>query len=99
MIGNFFHIPGAKRFNFKPRYYDEQKDFVESRERLVKAEMGIKDENDKPFRANIKGSFRSGISNSKSVEDARRNSNWRIIFLVIILTAIVYVFFYTDWIF
>ncbi len=99
MIGNFFHIPGAKRFNFRPRFYDAEKDHVKTRERMVKAEMGIKDDDGKPFKSSIKGQFRRGMSNSKSAEKARRSSNTRLIFLIIILSLIVYLFFYTDFIF
>ena len=103
MIGRFFHIPGTKKFNITPRFYDPDKEEREERERRIKEELGIVDErvdDGRPFRPNIKGQFRRAQEGfSKSSEDARRASNKRLIILIMILSLIFYLFFYSDFLF
>ncbi len=101
MIGRFFHLPGTKRFNITPRFYDPDKEEREERERRIKEELGIfdekKEDDGKPFRPNIKGQFRKAQGgHSKSTEQARRASNTRLIILIMILALIFYLFFYSD---
>ena len=103
MIGRFFHLPGTKKFNITPRFYDPDKEEREERERRIKEELGIVDEkkdDGKPFRPNIKGRFRMAQEGfSKSSEKARRASNTRLIVLILILSLIFYLFFYSDFTF
>lgn len=103
MIGRFFHTPGTKKFNITPRFYDPDKEEREERERRIKEELGIfddKEDDGRPYRPNIKGSFRMAQQGfSKSSADARRASNTRLIILILILTLIFYLFFYSDFIF
>lgn len=101
MIGRFFHVPSSKRFNITPRFYDPDKEEREERERRIKEEMGIfeeKKDNGKPYRPNIKGQFRTAQSggHSKTSEQARRKSNTRLIVLIMLLSLIFYLFFYSD---
>jgi len=42
MAVKFFHTPRNKKFEFKPRYYDEQKEELDKRVAQIKKEMGIK---------------------------------------------------------
>ena len=49
-----FKKPEYRRFNLKPRYWDPAKEEREERERRVKAELGLKDD-DKTYIPNIKG--------------------------------------------
>jgi hypothetical protein len=103
MIGRFFYLPGAKKFNITPRFYDPDKEEREERERRIREELGIvdekKDEN-KSYRPNIKGQFRvSQGRGSKTTENAQRASNRRLIILIIILALIMYFFFYSDFTF
>jgi len=39
MIGKFFHTPPSKQFNYKPRFYDPDKEEHESRVKRVKDEL------------------------------------------------------------
>jgi hypothetical protein len=103
MIGRFFYLPGTKKFNITPRYYDPDKEEREDRERRIKEEMGIayeKKDDLKNYRPNIKGRFRMGQNGlTKSSENARRASNRRLIILIMILALIMYLFFYSDFTF
>jgi len=104
MIGRFFHTPGTKQFNFKPRFYDPDKEEREDRERRIKEELGIKEEkkvdDGKPYIANIKGQFRNTDGwQSRSSESARRAQNRRLIWIILILALVMYLFFYSDFTF
>lgn len=103
MIGRFFHTPGAKKFHITPRFYDPDKDEREERVRRIKEELGIVDEkngNVQPYRPNIKGQFRMAKEGlTKSNTAARKSSNRRLIYLILILSLIFYLFFYSDFIF
>lgn len=97
MALKFFHLPKAKRFNVPYRFYDPDKEEREERERQIREEMGIFDTPDpnKPFKPNLKGQFRQSMGRaSKSAEDARRSSQWRLIILIITLSLVFYFFFY-----
>ncbi len=104
MIGRFFHTPSAKKFNITPRYWDPDKDDREDRERRIREELGIpeerKEDTGRPYRPNIKGQFRRAQDGfSRSTDHARRASNSRLIVLIVILTLIFYLFFYSDFLF
>ncbi|MBN1820465.1 MAG: hypothetical protein JW833_07105 [Prolixibacteraceae bacterium] len=100
MIGKFFYIPKAKRFSITPRYHDPDQEERDAREKRIKQELGIVDDNEddgKPFRPGVKGQFRnSGSWQAKSSNEARRSSNTRLIILILILALIFYVFFFSD---
>jgi len=100
MIGKFFHTPGTKRFYIRPRFYDPDKEEREERERRIKEELGIVDENRKDYKnfsPRIKGQFRNQDAwQSRSSDPARRAQNKRLIWLLIILALIFYLFFYSD---
>jgi hypothetical protein len=103
MIGKFFYTPGTKKFHITPRFYDPDKDEREDRERRIKKELGIVDEktdSGKQYRPNLRGQFRMASGwQAKSSEKARKTSNTRLIVLVLILTLIFYLFFYSDFTF
>ena len=100
MIGKFFYTPGAKRFHITPRFHDPDKEERDAREQRIKDELGIVDEkveDGKPYRPNVRGQFRRAQGwQSKSSEKARKTSNTRLIVLILILTLIFYLFFYSD---
>lgn len=82
-IPRFIKLPGYKRFEYKPRYWDPEKEEFEERIRQIKQEIGIEVHRD-PSKTTIKrGSFREVRQQSKV--KATRSSNLR---LVIILTAL-----------
>ena len=91
MIGRFFHTPGTKKFGFKPRFFDPDKEEREHRVRAIKAEMGVDVELGKKSSAITRGSFRQNNSTSKSRSRANRDSNRRLILIVIILLLLAYI--------
>lgn len=104
MIGKFFYIPKTKRFHITPRFHDPDQEERDAREKRIKEELGIVDEDKaddgKPYRPNIKGQFRVTQGwQSKSSSKARKASNTRLIVLILILTLIFYLFFYSDFTF
>lgn len=103
MIGRFFHTPRARQFNINPRFYDPDKEEREDRERRIKEELGIFEErkmSGKNFRPNIKGQFRTMQGGfSKTTSEARKSSNTRLIVLILILSLVFYLFFYSDFLF
>lgn len=96
MIGKFFHTPKSKQFHIPYRYYDPEKEEMKDREQRIKKELGIKDEGsqDENYRATLKGSFRSAMDRSKTEKDARRSSNTRLIWLIMILSVVFYLLFF-----
>lgn len=103
MIGKFFHTPDSKRFNFKPRYYDPDKEELDDRVKKIKEEMGIAEEkvdDGKPYKTMIRGQFRNTDGwGAKSSSGARKSQNKRLIWLVLILALVFYLFFYSDFTF
>ena len=65
-----FKKPEYRRFNLKPRYWDPAKEEREERERRVKAELGLKDD-DKTYIPNIKGQFRQEYEKRKANRTGR----------------------------
>lgn len=89
---SFFKKPQHKRFNLQPRYWDPAKEEREERERRIKAELGIKDENGQ-YIPNIKGRLRSEIRHKHGdARSARQKSNFRLIIIFVILAVVAYVY-------
>lgn len=94
MAIRIFHIPKNKKFSYKPRFYDEQKEDLENRIEQIKREMGKSDnKGDKPYTPNIKGRMRG---NSRRSQEDRQKSNMRLIFIFIILALIAYFMFFAK---
>ena len=75
MIGRFFYLPGTKKFNITPRFYDPDKDERDERERRIKEDLGIVDEKKddvRDFRTYIKGRFRMAQEGFTKSSDAAR---------------------------
>ncbi len=91
----FLHLPRAKQFNITTRFYDPQKEAMKEREARIKLELEQENGEGTPFSygAGIKGQFRnSGIHfNSKTIQEARRKSNMRLLYIVIILSVLFYI--------
>ena len=102
-MGSFFHTPKPKHFNFRPRFYDPDKEDLELREQKIKEELGIATEkkyDGTSHRDRIRGSFRNqGRTQSKTSEEARRAQNTRLILMIIIFALIFYLVFYSDFLF
>lgn len=93
MAVKFLHTPKNKKFSFKPRYYNEQKEELEKRVEQIKREMGIDDisESGKPYVPNIKGQMRGYF---KKNAEQKRKSTTRLVIILMVLFAIVYFLLY-----
>ncbi len=88
----FFKLPGHYVFDYKPIYYDPQKEKREKRFQKIRKELGVdEDGNELPYKADI--SFR----NAKIDRKIRgRSSTVRLLAILIILSVSIYFFLYTD---
>jgi len=86
----FFKSPKPKAFEYKPLYYDPEK---EKRE-LRKKELGLAESTDHKsfFRGELKSKWKRGSTNDKKSSKKRTT-----IYLVILLIAVYYIFF-TDFV-
>jgi hypothetical protein len=102
-MGSFFHTPKPKHFNFRPRFYNPDKEDLEFREQKIKEELGIPVERKyegKSHHDRIRGSFRNqGKNASKATDEARRAQNTRLFLMIIIFALIFYLVFYSDFLF
>lgn len=92
-FASFFKKPEYKRFNIQPRYWDPAKEERQDRERRMKSELGIKDENVE-YIPNIKGRMRSELRHKHmDTSSVRRSSNIRLllIFIILALAAFIYI--------
>ncbi len=93
---SFFKPPKHRQFNIQPRYWDPAKEAREDRERRIKAELGIKDENG-AYIPNIRGRMKSELQHRHRTGDrARRRSNLMLVIIFVLLAIIAYLFFYAD---
>lgn len=91
-IPRFIKLPGHKRFEYTPRYWDPEKEEFEERVRQIKQEMGIDVPRD-PNRTTIKrGSFRQ-VRHQTKVR-ASRNSNLRLVIILAALFVLAYLIFF-----
>ena len=91
-IPRFIKIPGHKRFEYSPRYWDPEKEEREDRIRQIKHEMGIEIPSD-PNRTTIKrGSFRQ--AHRKTKIRATRGTNIRLVIILAVLFFLAYLIFF-----
>ncbi|MFH0756600.1 MAG: hypothetical protein V2B15_04865 [Bacteroidota bacterium] len=91
-IPRFIKLPGHKRFEYTPRYWDPEKEEREERIRKIRQEMGIKLPSD-PNRTTIKrGSFRQ--AGQKAKVKATSNSNIRLVIILAVLLLLAYLIFF-----
>jgi len=93
MALKFFYTPKNRQFNFKPRYYDEQKEDLENRIEQIRRELGQNDPNNdkKTYSANIKGRMKGTLRRSR---DTQQKSNIRLILIIIVLSLVAYYVFF-----
>ncbi|MDX2429299.1 MAG: hypothetical protein QNK35_00105 [Bacteroides sp.] len=91
-LPRFIKLPGYKRFEYTPLYYDPEKEEFEERVRQIKRDAGIEIARD-PNRTTIKrGSFRQVRQQAKV--RATRNSNLRLVVILAVLLIIAYLIFF-----
>ncbi|MEG0796312.1 MAG: hypothetical protein RR397_07430 [Odoribacter sp.] len=88
-----FKKPEYRKFNLQPRYWDPEKEKREEREKRIRAELGLKDEND-PYMPNIEGKFRQEYKKRKSERSGLNSSYSLRLFMILIMLflAAFYVF-------
>ncbi len=90
-IPRFFKIPRHRQFNYNPLYYDPEKEQREERRREIKRELGIKEEEGN-YRPTIKrGSMKAYFKGNKRAE---RNSNLRLVLIIVFLLFVAYLLLY-----
>ena len=91
-IPRVIKLPGHKRYEYTPRYWDPEKEEFEERVRQIKQEIGIDVPRD-PNKTTIKrGSFRQVRQQTKI--RASRNSNLRLVVILASLLVIAYLIFF-----
>ncbi|SRR6056297_2812473 len=91
-IPRFFKVSEPKRFDYKPLYWDQEKEDREDRIRRIKAEMGQEVTFGKSSSTIKRGSFRQYSSNSR--RKAGRDSNIRLAVIAAALLLLSYLLFY-----
>ena len=90
MAMQFFYLPKGKRYNYIPRFYDEQKEELEKRKRVIDAELrreGKEGLEDDIYIPNIKGKMKSHM---KAARKQKRNSNLRMVIILAFLLLLSY---------
>ncbi|WP_461641486.1 hypothetical protein [Labilibaculum euxinus] len=91
---SFLKKPQYKRFNIQPRYWDPAKEAREDRERRIRGELGLKDENE-PYIPNIKGRMKSELRHGHFDSNGSRNkSNIRLLIIFVLLALATYIYLY-----
>ena len=91
-IPRFFKLPGYKRFDYQPLYYDASKEQREERNKTIASELGIKPDDGTGYRPGIKrGSMRAVKFSNKKVA---RKSNLRLFLIIIFLFFVAWLILY-----
>lgn len=88
-IPRFFKTIEYNKFEYKPLYYDPDKEEREQRNATIKRELGIKEEGE--YVPNIKGQMQRMITQKRSEQ---KDSNVRLILIFAFLSALAYWIFY-----
>ncbi len=90
----FVNLPKSKQFNITTRFYDPQKEAMKEREERLKREMEQNEgeASSSFYGSGIKGSFRNASKiNSKTLAEVRRKSNRRLLYIIVVLLALLYI--------
>lgn len=81
----FFRTGRPKQFNYIPRYYDEQKEKAEDRQKRIERELGIEQEG-----GSYRPTLRKGIMTEKmnARRKAQRYSSIRLLVIIAILVLL-----------
>ncbi len=92
-IGGFFRLPKHKQFDFRPRYYDADKEEFE--ERVKRAKQEAKGYSDGEYIPNIKGKMRQHLIDHKKSQSPYARIRRIIIAVSIILLFILFYYLIT----
>jgi hypothetical protein len=90
-LPTFFGSHKHKRFNFQPRYYDEQKEDLEQRIRQIESELGV--DHGKAYVPKIrKGQMGNYIRKNRKKQS--RQSNLRLFIIILVLSVVAWLLFF-----
>jgi hypothetical protein len=90
-MAKLFEVQKPRQFNIEPRYWDPAKEEREAREKRIRAEMGLSDENGNYVPYIAKGTFRQGLTRNKwGVKGSGKKSNTRLLVIVALLAMLFY---------
>ena len=88
-MARFFHLPRAKRFNYKPRYYDERAERRKEREAAIIKEVEAEKQGKRVQLT--KDELENYIQLSRK---AKKKSNVRLLVILVILLLLFYFMIY-----
>ena len=89
-IPRFFKVPKHRQFEYKPIYYDEQKEQLQERIKNIEKEYGVNN-GEEQIRTMTKGSFSHYYDRKKKTQ---RYSTTRLILIIIFLLFVSYYLFF-----
>lgn len=88
-MAKFFHLPKSKKFNIKPRYYDERAELRKEREAQIKKEVEAEKAGKK-----INLTKEDMANYIKMARKTKKKSNIRLLIILLLLLIMFYLFFY-----
>ncbi|MBN4061609.1 MAG: hypothetical protein COA57_09155 [Flavobacteriales bacterium] len=85
MIKSPFKTPKPKEFEYKPRFYDERKEDLKTRMKLIKTEVRMEKDEQSDLRTRIHKRWDRDYKQQRN-----RQSNLRIFFIAALLTIVAY---------
>ncbi|PLX08268.1 MAG: hypothetical protein C0596_08240 [Marinilabiliales bacterium] len=96
-VGSFFKLPQYNVFDYKPRFYDPEKEAREERRKELRQEQGkpLVDKNSPDYKpgSSIKGSFRPKMPRKAF---RSRNSTIRLFVIMAVLFFLAYILLVSD---
>jgi len=95
MAGRFIRLPKHRSYNVSSRYYDEQKELMEERRKRLQKEIEEEQKiaQDPDYEHHLRGHMRGMFKERQKIS---RQSNLRVILVLLALCAIVYLFFFKN---
>ena len=89
---SFFRTPKSRKFDYSPVFYDERKEALKERERQIRQEMGLSDDDTQRVSV-LKGQFRKQHQ-SKKTQKSGKDRNIRLATIIVILFLLSYYIIY-----
>jgi hypothetical protein len=92
-LPSFIKLPRHRIFEYKPRYYNEAKEEMKKRYEIARKELGLAEGEEgahttEAFRDKLKARW-----NRNSYGRSVSNSNYRVIFILLVILALLWYFF------
>lgn len=84
---SLFTKPEYRKFNLKPRYWDPEKEARIEREKRIKAELGIKDDDN--YTPHIRGQFRKEFEKHKAIRSSMGSAQTIRFFMILIMLFLI----------